>query len=181
MITYTDLKEAINNLLIKAFGYEINSNDLKEGFNRPSFFVDFDNVGKSSSETQVERNLTVQIYFFPSKRNEYSIEVLEVLDKLESLFDLKLPVLDRRINITDTTSEVTDGVLHFSFDIQFFDGKTVSIDGGVVLVDDQGQPVIDSAGNPVFVRVDEEGTIIKDQYGEPIRIEMMNELDMKKG
>lgn len=123
MITYKDVKLAINNKLLGAFDVEITSKDIKEGFNRPSFFVDFDNMARSSTEEQVSKEFTVRIYYFPRNRYEYSIEVLEVQEELEELFELKLEVLDRKFNVMETISEIVDGVLVFSFDIQFYDGK----------------------------------------------------------
>lgn len=122
MITYKDLRIAINRQLNKT-GIPVMSKDVQEGFDRPSFFVDFDNVYRDSTETQVERSLTVRIYFFPSNRDDYSIEVLEMQDTLESLFDLKLKVKNRLLNIQEFNSFVNDGVLQCSFDLEFFDGR----------------------------------------------------------
>jgi hypothetical protein len=135
MITYKDIKLAVNEKLISDFDYEIQSTDIKEGFKRPSFFVEFDNMNHSSTLTQVQRSLTITIYFFPSDRTSYSLEILDVQERLENLFDLKLSVLDRKFNVPETNSEVTDGVLIFSFDIQYEEGKVV--------------PDVDTLGNPI--------------------------------
>lgn len=123
MITYKDIKKSINDKLINEFGYEINSNDVKEGFSRPSFFVDFDNINRSSTEEQVMRSLTVRIYFFPSDRYNYSLEVLDVSERLENLFELKLSVLDRKFTVSEVNSDVTDGVLNFNFSFRYEEGK----------------------------------------------------------
>lgn len=123
MITYKDIKKAINSLLTKEFAVVINSNDVKEGFIRPSFFVQLENSNRSGDESQVHKSLTVQIYYFPSDRHKYSIEVMEVQEQLENLFDLKLKVLDRFFNIDDTNATTTDGVLSFAFDIAFYEGR----------------------------------------------------------
>lgn len=125
MITYKDIKIAINKKLIDAFNIDINSNDVKEGFKRPSFFVSFDNQLRSSTQEQVEKSLTIRINYFPSDRYNYSLEIMDVQEQLENLFDFKLDVLDRKFNIIEVGHVVTDGVLEFSFDIQFFDGKVL--------------------------------------------------------
>lgn len=122
MITLKDIRIAVNRQLKKT-GIEINSRDVEEGFNRPSFFVQFNNVNRSGTETQIERMLSVNIYYFPSDRYEYAIEVLEIQDTLENLFDLKLRVKDRHLNVDDFQSFVNDGVLNASFDMEFFDGR----------------------------------------------------------
>jgi len=122
MIDYKDIKKAVNKQLSKT-EIEIMSRDVEEGFNRPSFFVELDNVNRSSTVSQIERSLTVRIYYFPSERYNYSIEVLEMQDKLEDLFDLKLKIKSRWLNILDYQSFVNDGVLSCSFDIEFEDGR----------------------------------------------------------
>lgn len=123
MITYKDLKRTINQNLKQQFNIPINSNDISEGFKRPSFFVEFDDLTRSSSPDHYEKSLTVRIYYFPTTINESSIEILEIHDELEDLFDLKLQVGERHLNIFETTSTVSDGVLQFEFDLQFSDSK----------------------------------------------------------
>ncbi|MEH6940779.1 phage tail terminator family protein [Bacillus sp. JJ722] len=123
MITYKDIKNAINTLLIKEFKIKINSNDVKKGFARPSFFVSFDNMGRDGDTSQVHKSLTIRINYFPSDRDENSIELMDVNEQLGNLFDLKLPVLDRFFNIDEPKADVIDGVLEFSFDIEFFDAR----------------------------------------------------------
>lgn len=130
MITYKDIKIAVNKKL-DVLGVEINSNDVSEGFNRPSFFVQLENNKRSSNESQVHKALTVQIYYFPTDRYEYSIELLEMQESLEELFDLKLRVKDRFFNIDETHALTTDGVLSFSFDIEFYHSRkfTYNVEG----------------------------------------------------
>lgn len=125
MITYTDIKKTINSSLKKKFNIEINSKDVSEGFIRPSFFVGIENPIRSSDETQVHKSMTIQIYYFPTDRYEYSLEIMDVQEQLENLFDLKLKVNDRYFNIDETRSNTTDGVLSFAFDIEFYDGKEI--------------------------------------------------------
>ncbi|MED3549961.1 DUF6838 family protein [Cytobacillus praedii] len=123
MITYKDIKLAINSKLINKFNIEVNSNDVKEGFIRPSFFVSLDNIAPSSTVDQVEKSLTVRINYFPTDKDNFSLELLDIQEQLENLFNLKLEVLDRLINIDEVNALTTDGVLEFSFDISFYDGK----------------------------------------------------------
>lgn len=130
MITYKDLRIAVNRKL-KTTGIEVNSEDVSEGFNRPSFFVEFLNIARSSDENQVHKSLSVQIYYFPTDRYEYAIEVLEMQETLENIFDLKLAIKDRLINVEDIDTGIVDGVLNCSFDLAFYDGRefTWNVDG----------------------------------------------------
>lgn len=122
MITYKDIRIAINQKL-KTTGVPVNSRDVSEGYPRPSFFVQLNNVGRSGDENQVHKSMTVQIYFFPTDRYEYAIEVLEMQEALENLFDLKLPVKDRLFNVDEYNSFVNDGVLNCMFDMEFYDAR----------------------------------------------------------
>ena len=122
MITLKDIRTAVNNRLKKT-GIKPNIRDVEEGFKRPSFFVQFNNIIRNGGETQIERSLSVHIYYFPKDRYEYAIEVLEIQEQLEDLFDLKLKVKDRYLNVIDFTTFLNDGVLNASFDMEFFDGR----------------------------------------------------------
>lgn len=125
MITYKDIKIAVNGLLSRQFEVDINSNNVKEGFLRPSFFVFLDNQNRSSNVDQVEKSLTIRIHYFPADRYDYSMELLDVQERLGDLFDLKLPVKDRKFNIIEADSTETDGVLVFSFEIEFSEGREI--------------------------------------------------------
>lgn len=122
MITFKDIRFAINQQLKKT-GIEIMSRDVKEGFNRPSFFVQLNNAVRSADEHQVHKSMTVQIYFFPSDEFEYSIEALDMQETLGDLFDLKLEVKDRLFNIDEFNTFLNDGVLNCSFDLEFQEGR----------------------------------------------------------
>lgn len=125
MISYKQIKKSINDKLKGSFQVEINSKDIQEGFTRPSFFVEFDNMNRQGLESQVERSFTTRIYYFPKNKDAPSMEILDVLETLESLFELKLQVSDRHFNILETDSNVTDGILQFEFDIAFADGREI--------------------------------------------------------
>ena len=138
MITYKDIRLAVNRKL-KTTGIDINSEDVSEGFNRPSFFVEFLNIARSSDENQVHKSLSVQIYYFPTDRYKYAIEVLEMQETLENIFDLKLAIKDRLINVEDINTGTVDGVLNCSFDLAFYDGREVKVGGGSI-VDEMTKP-----------------------------------------
>lgn len=189
MITYKDIRLAVNRKL-KTTGIEINSEDVSEGFNRPSFFVEFLNNNRSGDENQVHKALSVQIYYFPTDRYEYSIEVMDMQERLENIFDLKLRVLDRLFNVDETNAITTDGVLNFSFDIAFYDARAVPYGVVIIPVDEEGNPVdevpVDEEGNPidegitpVEVPIDEDGNPITDNTGKPMPIELMEILDIE--
>ncbi|MFJ5771405.1 DUF6838 family protein [Psychrobacillus sp. NPDC093180] len=123
MITYIDIKKTLNTRIKKKFNIEVISKDVTEGFNRPSFFIGIENPIRSGDENQVHKSMTIQIYYFPTDRYEYALEIMDVQEQLENLFDLKLKVKDRYFNIDEARANTTDGVLSFAFDIEFYDGR----------------------------------------------------------
>lgn len=125
MITFKKIKIAVNNALKRNFSIKVNSNDVKEGFDRPSFFVEFDDVSRVGLESQVEKSLTVRIYYFPSSEEEASVEILDMQEELGNVFDTHLAVEDRLLHINEPTSTVSDGVLQFEFELSFEDGREV--------------------------------------------------------
>lgn len=162
MIAMKEIKKAINTRLMDKFiGIEINSNDVREGFKRPSFFVGLE--GKSSGgQGHVEKEIDVQLYYFPTDPYDYSIELLNVQETLQTLFDLKLRVADRYINITDTNAVVTDGVLSLSFSLEFTDVRDVLQDSDWII---QQFP-------------DAEGKGPSEEHFEKYPVELMEELEM---
>ena len=130
MIKLQDIMAAINAKLISKFDIEINDNDVQKGFNRPSFFVDFDNLYKTDHLYTFERGLTVTIYYFPTDRHKYQIEVLEMQQDIEDSFKLGFTVEDRYLSIVEgIESEVVDGVLQVSFELKYLDSSYEEAEG----------------------------------------------------
>lgn len=122
MLTMKQIKLAINEMLLENFpDIGIQSGDIRKGFKRPSFFVQLDTLGRDSGQFVSDRSMTVRIYYFPTDRNEYSIELLEMQDDLEDVFSLNFAVQDRVITIDETRAQEVDGVLEFEIDFEFTD------------------------------------------------------------
>ncbi|WGT38247.1 hypothetical protein QH639_20900 [Lysinibacillus sp. 1 U-2021] len=159
MITFKQIKAAINDKLQSNFiDVDVFSKSVNEGFTRPSFKVELDNVKREGYLTQVEKSCTVRIFYFPTDENDNAIELLDVQEALADLFDLKFSVDDRHLDIVEPNFDEIDGVLQFEFDLQFFDGR---------------EP---SSG----INIEDEIKNGKDFY-EKYPIELMGELDDEEG
>lgn len=123
MITIKALRRAVNTKL-KETGFKVIQSDVKEGFKRPSFFVAYGNVKKSDSGTELyKRDLEITIRFFPESRDKYTDQCYDMMESLEYLFDSTLQVEDRYLSIDEVDSGITDGVLHFSFSLSFYEAR----------------------------------------------------------
>lgn len=120
MINLKDIKASINHMLKSNFDIPVKSQDIKKGFERPSFTVYFDNVKVETLYSQIETSLTVRIYYFTEVESvNGSIEILDMQYQLPILFGNNLKVKDRVIHISDVDSSVVDGVLMYEFKLLF--------------------------------------------------------------
>ncbi|GIP17766.1 hypothetical protein J40TS1_34080 [Paenibacillus montaniterrae] len=120
MITLSQVMQAICHKLTHLMPeVPIQSNDIEEGFDRPSLFVEFVDVKTATSiGNQRERNIEVTIFYFPSDRYEYEIELLEKQETLEEAFRNPFVITESFYVFPDEVdSIVTDGVLQTSFSI----------------------------------------------------------------
>jgi hypothetical protein len=122
MLTYKQIVKTTTDMLISKFPLiEVQESDVEQGFQRPSFFISLPDVNRDSRKYYSLRSMTIRIYFFPTDRYVYSLEVLDVQQKLEELFDLTLKVEDRVITISNTSSMVVDKVLEFDINIEYYE------------------------------------------------------------
>ena len=100
---------------------DIQSQDISEGFKRPSFFIELDNINVNDFMTKLqETELTVRISYFPSKVNYNTNEIYSTLDILNQTFveDNLLEMEEGYITeVNKCNISVVDRVLHFDFDI----------------------------------------------------------------
>lgn len=124
MIRLTDIKVAINSVLKDSFpDHKRYADEIKEGFDRPCFFVqilpvifNYDTVNFSSNRLMVVIN-----YF---SRDGTDLENLKMYDELKQAFGTTLAVQGRHLALQDIRTDIADGVLQFKFDLDFFDGIT---------------------------------------------------------
>lgn len=110
---------AVNKKLIELYpDIDIQSKDIKHGFNRPCFFVKLRaSQNALLSPNFNERKVSVIIYYFASDPKENAIENLEVQETLENSFLGKLVIDERHFIVHEVSSLVNDGVLQVSFDL----------------------------------------------------------------
>jgi len=126
MITLVDIKKSINQVLKANFPtIKIYSSDTKEGFTRPSFFTSIIPISFNYDTTNFTSNkLMVVINYF--SKNETELENLRMADALKKAYGMTLKVKDRYITLREIKTDITDGVLQFKFDLNFFDGVEIT-------------------------------------------------------
>lgn len=128
MISLSDIKSSINQLLINQFSYKVYGREVVKGFVRPSFFVEFLQSG-TDFETQnfTSNKLTVIITYWQveSQYNGYSdLENIKMFDSLKNLFSMNLQVLTRVLhpqNYRMNYMGENQDIFQMSFDIDYLD------------------------------------------------------------
>lgn len=124
MASLKDLNKAVNKTLRSNFPhYKIYAGEVKEGFQRPSFFTqiiplrtDYENMNYQSER------LVVAITCF--NKNDTELENIEVHDELISAFGRALKVGNRTLVLRNIRSNNADSTLQFSFDLDFLSRLT---------------------------------------------------------
>ena len=122
MLAINRVTAAVKKKLENTFkNIKIQSQDISEGFKRPSFFIELDNININDFMTKLqETELTVRISYFPSKVNYNTSEIYSTLDILNKTFveDSILELEEGYVTeVNESSISVVDRVLHFDFDI----------------------------------------------------------------
>lgn len=119
MIKLSEILKAVNSKLAETFPkINVDSKDLSESFNRPSFRTELDGLKTSAfMTTYKEREFTIRIYFFPTEQGKGRLERLKISDEIENAFLQTLWITKNfAIPINEIEFVETDGVLIASFD-----------------------------------------------------------------
>lgn len=117
----TDIKRAINAFMRDNFpDYMFYAGDINEGFKRPCFFIELLPVARDNEGGGIySRRVSVIISYFSKSKTD--LENIKMQDQFEKIFGQLLKINDRFITIDSTSGHVTEGVLHFSFNIDYLD------------------------------------------------------------
>lgn len=121
MLSYKEIKIAVNTLLKEKTGLKIYGNDVTEGYETPSLFVQIiSKPHKRQTRNFAKSGFSVKITYFQNEPDES--EQLELLDIVREAFGMVLVVQDRRL----TTGEITydyvgqkENILQITVDYDF--------------------------------------------------------------
>lgn len=122
MITYKNiLVSLISQIRGTIKGVTVTSNDISEGFERPSFFIDIENVRPENFMNKFsEKTLDIEILYFPKDINKNQLELLEITDMLSKNFiDNNYIELEDGliVEVKNAKFNTVNKVLHFDFEI----------------------------------------------------------------
>lgn len=128
MTKYKDILAALVKYLETLPGeVEVQSQDIEEGFSRPSFFIELDNIKVNDfMKTSKIRDITVRIVYFPKDKHINQVELLDMQESLEELFIENnyieiLPETEDReavlVEVENAKFNENKKILQFQFDI----------------------------------------------------------------
>lgn len=121
MIDILDIKKAINDLL-KDTGIKTIDNGIKEGFKRPSFFVQILPIGGTDllKSNTLENSYMIEINYFSKEQTQ--LDNLKMAETLKKKAFPYITIKDRKLVPKNVRNEDIDGVLSFRFNINWLDG-----------------------------------------------------------
>ncbi len=129
MITLLDMQKAIGRKLNSKFSnYYIYTEEVKQGLKRPSFFINIMPISTDNFITYKEKLINIDIMCF--SENETNEENLNMINMLESLFNMFLEINDKVITIESLNFKIIDNILHCVYSLDFTDSdiELITID-----------------------------------------------------
>lgn len=119
-----DIRKAITKKLSE-LGLKVEYKNINK-IDRPCYFVDLLTYSKEWDSNYRElKTLNYDIMYFPKSKEGNNTETWEALENIDNHFEVFgnkiLPVLDRRLTMTDTNMHTVDTVGHYEFSISLFD------------------------------------------------------------
>lgn len=132
--------EAISKNLYTEFGYKVHMEEIKQGLQEPCFFIQCLNPAfRRFLGERYLRNNQFAIQYFPQSKNAYQRECNQVAETL--IWLLKWITLDGEktpIQGTEMNYEITEGVLHFFVNYDFFVRREIEKDEMETMTDETG-------------------------------------------
>lgn len=125
MVTLKNVIATVSSILLNNFPQiNIQSTDIKEGFEQPSFYVELDNFKTNLlNKWHKKYKVSIRIYYFPKDTYKNQIELLEMQEILSDLFLKGIWVENTSFFIYKTEDDldftVTDGVLQLQFYLNY--------------------------------------------------------------
>ena len=122
MIKYSEIHRAIVREIKSKNGDVAFSTDIEEGITRPSFFVELDNISTDDFMREaMDSEVTCRIYYFSTTIDNNRIEIYQVMDNLNELFQGTLLEVNEELKIEIETIDfsVVDKVLQCYFELAF--------------------------------------------------------------
>lgn len=130
MVKFEDLSNGICKILKTSFPtHKIYTEEIKQGMQRPSFFVSIIPLASDNFNTYYrEQRAMVDISYFSEEKSDLQSNKknFEMAHKLQSVLNTDLKILDRNLNLQELEYETVERVLHTTFNLMWYNENEVT-------------------------------------------------------
>lgn len=109
-------------LLRAEFGYPVYADEVVDGYQKPCFFITASSTMTTQARNWLEKDMQVAILHIPADDEKNEIHYMDVIDRIQRLFQIGIPAGDRFLHIAsvedDRMGEEQD-LLQITLDIPF--------------------------------------------------------------
>ena len=94
--------QAIKNiiaLLIKEFDCKVYSDEVREIFQKPCFFISASSVMTPQTVNWMDKELTILLTYYAKDSNKNEIVYMDIIDRIQQIFSVAVQVDDRYLKI----------------------------------------------------------------------------------
>lgn len=119
MITEIDIKQAISSILKEKIGYKIYSNNVKEGYKTPCFFIQLLPVTTDLENTNtIKNNLMIEIVYFSNKKSD--LDNMTIYNEVKNFIFPVLAVKDRKLIVKNFNYLILeDNIMSIRFNLNY--------------------------------------------------------------
>ena len=126
MITLQDLQSAVAARLIK-YGHTVTANEVTQGFNKPTFFIDVLPVS-TQSQGKFYQTITVSVELAYHPETETREELLRISEILKDIFLYSsFPVNDRFLSADEIVFDIDNSALIAYFELTYMQETNTNI------------------------------------------------------
>lgn len=130
MIKFNDLVNGLQNILESNFvGYKVYFEEIKQHMQRPAFHINVIPLASNNFNMYYrEQQCLIDIAYFSNEKPDLQSNTsnLEIANRLQSVLNMDIKVLDRNINLQELQFETIDRVLHTTFTLMWYNENEVT-------------------------------------------------------
>lgn len=135
--------------LTKEFNCKVYSDEVKEDFRKPCFFIAATSVMKPMTVAWMQKELTVGITFYPKDQDKNELVYMDTIDRVQALFQVGIQLKERNLKIEsiedDRVGEEQD-ILQVRITIPYLEQVTGDRNHGSDLIEEVDMETIHDGG-----------------------------------
>lgn len=98
-VKQVDVLRQVIGLLSQEFGYRVYSDEVREKFKKPCFFIAATSRMTPKTGNWMEKELKLAITYYAQDTDKNEVSYMDVIDRVQLLFQIGIPAADRYLHI----------------------------------------------------------------------------------